>query len=263
MSLAVEYASNEYALSVAGVSQRDLLRSKMRYAPDHIKRAFPTVFPELATSKSPPAKSRFGTSPRGVTAKSPAMGFLVGSVAPGLSESVRNSLDGQTVPEVFSRAAWRSILADVKEGRRVDLRFRHEGVPVASTAMGTLRFEIHNTVGLMFEARFNADDPNRNIWFHAVPAGGADVSVAFRKCRSKLVTFRNQTVRLIHHAELDHVAVINPASGSHGSYRSAHVVAVRGGDREALRDAWTRVRVKSWETSKQHVRLTDLESVTS
>lgn len=263
MSPVVEYASNEHALNVAGVSRRELLRSKMRHAPDHIKRAFPTVFPELATPGSKTTPTRFPTSPRGVTAKSPAMGFLVGSVAPGLSESVRNALDGQTVPEVFSRAAWRSILADVKEGRRVDLRFGHNGIPLASTDAGTLRFEIHDTVGMMFEARFNDDDPVRSIWFHDVPPGGADVSVGFRKCRSKLVTFRNQTVRLIHHAELDHVAVVLPGSGLHGAYRSAHVVAVRGGDAGALRDAWTRVQVQAWETSKQHVRLTDLFTVTT
>lgn len=255
----IEYASNGYVVGANGVSTRDVLRTKLRHAPDAIKRTFPTVFPELANPGAGGTSSRFG----GVrTSKSPAVGFLVGTLAPGLSEPVRNPLDGQTLPEVFTRKAWESMLADVAEGQRVELRFGHHGNPVASTDRGTLRFEIHPAVGAMFEARFNADDPIHSVFFHDVPKTGADVSIGFRRARSKLVTFRGQTIRVVHQAELVHVAVILPGSGLHGVYRSASVLPVRGGDRDGLRDAWSRVRTRAWETSKQTIRLTDLYPLT-
>ena len=256
----IEYASNGYLIGAGGVSTRDVLRTKLRHAPDAIKRTFPTVFPELAKPRAGETSSRFG--PAGAVSKSPATGFLVGTLAPGLSEPVRNQLDGQTVPEVFTRKAWESMLADVAEGQPVELRFGHLGNPVASTERGTLRFEIHPAVGAMFEARFNADDPIHNVFFHDVPRDGADVSVGFRRARSKLVTFRGQTIRVVHQAELVHVAIILPGSGVHGVYRAASVLPVRGGDRDGLRDAWNRVRVRAWETSKQSVRLTDLYPIT-
>jgi len=255
----IEYASNGYLIGAGGVSTRDVLRTKLRHAPDAIKRTFPTVFPELAKPGAGGTSSRFG----GVrTSKSPAIGFLVGSLAPGLSEPVFNQLDGQTLPEVFTRKAWESMLADVAEGRRGELRFGHYGNPVASTDRGTLRFEIHPAVGAMFEARFNANDPIHNVFFHDVPRSGADVSIGFCRSRSKLVTFRGQTMRVVHQAELRHVAIILPGSGLHGVYRAASVLPVRGGDGGRLREAWSDVRVRAWETSKKTIRLTDLYPVT-
>jgi len=253
----IEYASHAYQVAEPGVSTRDVLAVKLRNAPSAIKRRFPTVFPELAngpaTTVSPKRSTRWLSTPRG---------FVVGTLAPGLSQPVKSPRDGETVPEVFSRSAWQGMLANLRRGRRAELRFGHYGNPVASTELGTLRFEDHPVVGLMFEARFDTADPVRSVFFQDVPAGGADVSISFLARDSELVRFQGRTLRLIRSAELRHVAVLLPGSGSVAAYPSAKCVRVAGGDAERLRDAWTAARTRAWEASKHSVRLTDLYPVT-
>jgi hypothetical protein len=243
----VEYASNH--------NPADRIRMAFRNAPEEFKRRhFPGVFGPPAVAA--PVVSRFTKR-----STAPICGTLVGSVAPGLSVPVHKPLDGVTAAEYFTRSAWKTILADVREGRPVDLRFGHNGSPLATTTDGTLRFEIHPGVGLMFEARMT-DDPFHGVFFHSLNANGAGVSVAFRRARSKLVSFRGQIVRVIHHAELDHLAVVEPTSGMKPAYPGAYVVPVKAtGEREALRTAWSRCQTRAWEISKQTVRLTDLYSL--
>jgi phage head maturation protease len=243
----IEYASTHDAA--------ERIRKAFRNAPEEYKRRhFPGVFGTPAVPTPPP--SRFAK--RSTAA---ICGTLVGSVAPGLSVPVRQALDGVTAPEYFTRSAWKTILADVREGRRVDLRFGHNGSPMATTTDGTLRFEVHPGVGLMFEARM-ADDPLHGVFFHSLNANGAGISVGFRRARSKLVSFRGQIVRVIHHAELEHLAVIEPGSGMKPAYASAGVLPVKANaGREALRTAWSRCQSRAWEISKQTVRLTDLYSL--
>jgi len=249
----LEYASNH------NLAER--IQKAFRNAPEEFKRRhFPGVFGAGAVAAKPP-KAR-PAPPRGrfnTRSSTPAYGFVVGSLAPGLSVPVHQALDGQTIPETFTRAAWRSMLSDVKEGRKVDLLFGHHGQAKASTADGTLRFENHDVVGLMFEARFSGD-PYHAVYFNSLPADGVDVSVAFRRSRSKIVSFGGQMVRVIHSAELVHVALVEKGKGV-GAYPAARAFPVRPTGSVSLRDAWTRAQNAAWSISKQSVRLTDLWSL--
>jgi hypothetical protein len=184
-------------------------------------------------------------------------GWVVGSLTPGLSVPVFSPQDGLRVREVFTRAAWESMLADVAEGRNVTFKNGHDGHEYASTKAGTLRLERHALVGGMFEARLE-DDAFSRLLFHSIPASGADVSVGFVKARSKLVTFRGETVRVIRSAELDHIAVIAKREGIRGAYRAAHCFAVEGKHPGRLADAWRDARCYAHKTAQDDVPLSTM-----
>lgn len=245
----IEYASTS--------NQAERIRKAFRNAPEEFKRRnFPHLFTPAVAAKPakaspPPNGGRFT-----IRSGQSICGRVVGSLAPGLSLPVHQKLDGHTIPELFTRAAWRSMFADLREGREIELRFGHDGPAKASTSDGTLRFENHQVVGLMFEARFPTD-VYHSVYFHSLPANGVDVSVAFHRARSKVVSFRGQLVRVIHSAELDHVALIEQGKGK-GAYPAAKAFPAAASSSTLLREVWTRAQNAAWSISKQSVRLTDL-----
>lgn len=200
--------------------------------------------PSGKVNRPPSPTSRFG-----VRNNRPTCGTLVGAVAPGLSVLVATPESTVPVREVFTRAAWRSILADIREGHHVDLKYGHGQLDfaLASTRDGSLRFEIHKSAGLMFEARL-ADTPHHGVFTNDIGPAGVAVSVAFRKPRGKLRDYRGQIVRVIHSAEIDHVAIVR--DGRTGAYPGARAFRSAPGDREGFKATWTRALVHAWEISK-------------
>jgi len=165
-------------------------------------------------------------------------GWLSGTIAPGISDPVKG-IDGETLPEVFSAPAWRSI---VEQGRSsIKLLFRHGGARLAS-APGDLTLRHHPRYGVTFDARLADTHFNRTI-LGLASGEGLGVSIGYSAAR-----FRYERrgvlprVRVIESCRVDHVAVLSGLDGYRAAYAAARcygvIEAKTGFTREARAKAY-------------------------
>jgi hypothetical protein len=152
-------------------------------------------------------------------------GWLSGTIAPGISDPVKG-IDGEILPEVFSDAAWRSIMEQSRaKGRPIKLLFRHGGARLAS-APGDLTLRHHERYGVAFEARLA--DTHFNRFILGLASGeGLGVSIGYSAGR-----FRYERrgvlprVRVIESCRIDHVAVLSGLDGYRAAYPAARCYGV-------------------------------------
>ena len=123
-----------------------------RGAPPEIRRS-------VGLSPYPGGKaSQQATPPQSRRAAKPAqryVGWVCGTVAPGISRPALSPKDGERLPEQFTDAAFESITRQAQQaGSQIDLRLTHEGRPIVVSPKGlTLRVHKHPLIGATFEAR--------------------------------------------------------------------------------------------------------------
>jgi hypothetical protein len=185
-------------------------------------------------------------------ARSPARpkvaGWVAGAVAPGVSLPAYNHADRLTVREQFTPACWTRVLEQFrKAGSPVTLRWGHDGPTLATTEDLSLMLDVHDVVGLTFDARLTDDSAGRMALASATKSGLA-VSIGYRRGSTWTVERGGVTVRVVDSCDVDHIAVLPPSKTP--AYPAARCFARRGGEsacpEELLRDA----RIHAWRTLK-------------
>ena len=177
-------------------------------------------------------------------------GWLVGAIAPGVSEPAFSPQDGLTLPEVFSPLAWAGMLEQIRRGTKpIGLRTRHSGALLACTSSGTLRLEVHPVLGGMFEAKLEAG-PLERILLAEIGLGGIGCSVAFRAAELRYEQRDGREVRVVRSCEIEHFSLVRKTSGERALYYAARCFAVPSGKRDQLPKAWSDARTESWKAMK-------------
>jgi hypothetical protein len=159
-----------------------------------------------------------------------------------------NHADGLTVREQFTPACWARVLEQFRKAESpVTLRWGHDGPTLATTEDMSLMLDVHDVVGLTFDARLHDDALSKTV-MEAAAKGGLAVSIAYRRGSTWTVERDGVTVRVVDACDVDHVAVLPPSKTP--AYPAARCFARRGGEsacpEELLRDA----RVHAWRTLK-------------
>jgi hypothetical protein len=178
-------------------------------------------------------------------------GWIAGCVAPGVSVLAYNHADKQKLREQFTPSCWARVLQQFrKAGSPVTLRWGHEGPTLASTEDLSLMLDVHDVVGLTFDARLT-DDPAGRLTLASATKSGLAVSIAYKRGSMWTVERDGVTIRVVDDCVVDHIAVLPPSQTP--AYPAARCFARRDGQsacpEELLRDA----RVHAWRTIKaQH-----------
>ena len=134
-------------------------------------------------------------------------GWIVGCAAPGVSDPVHSPQDGLTLREEFTKDAWQSVIDHVAAGKHVEFQQTHRGIPLASTADGSLRLRLHPIVGLLFEAEL-VDEAMDRVAIHAATCRmGSGCSVGYTRPRLRYETRLGERIRIIEACRVQHVAL--------------------------------------------------------
>ncbi len=217
------------------------VRHKLRNCPPSLRRS-PTA------KRSPGATA----APRRTVARDQGFsGWLVGSIAPGVSSPAYSPQDGLTLPEVFAPSAWDAVMEQQRQGSKpIGLWMRHHGgVMLACTSMGTLRLERHDILGCMFEAKIEAG-PLERMLLAEIGQGGVGCSIAFSHAKFAHEQRDGRRVRVIQSVVVDHVALVRKGSGERALFAAARVFAVKADQRDQLPKAWSDARTESWKVMR-------------
>ena len=184
------------------------LRLRFRNAPatfkaaverDRAGRGLPPLWPKSALRQKEPAHQKPKRSVAYVVA---------GVVAPHISHPVVLPDESERMRECFARECWRSMLDQVKHGRHVRLLDRHGGVPLATTANGSLRFDVDEKLGLTLVAELVDTSAARRL-ASTFAKTGVPLSIGFVALKAERARLLGREVRRIVSGLLDHVAVLS------------------------------------------------------
>lgn len=241
-------------------SPDDVIRERAAGAPLHVKRAMdrrreargmrPLWGAAVAAVDAPaaPPASRVTSKPL-----APVDGYvLAGAVAPGMSAPVEVGTEGLRVRERIMPRAFDVSLAAIAAGTKVvELQDGHDGSVIATTADGTLTLEVMPLVGVVATAHVRAHRVGLKL-LGSTFANKVGLSVAFRPLKASYTKdARGRDVRIIHDAELDHVALCRP--GVTPVYPT-RVVAVAANEQNAARIAIRRATLTAAETVVTQLR---------
>lgn len=201
-----------------------------------------------------PAKRSPGTAaaPRRHVARDQGFsGWLVGSIAPGVSSPAYSPQDGLTLPEIFAPSAWDAVMEQQRKGYPpIMLWMRHEaGGMLACTSRGTLRLERHHILGGMFEAQIESG-PLERMLLSEIGRGGIGCSIAYSHGRFAYEQRDGQRVRVVQTCVVDHVALVRNGGGERALFAAARVFAVKADQRDQLPRAWSDARTESWKAMR-------------
>lgn len=254
----------ERAALSAPASPDDVIRSRAAGAPLHVKRAMdrrreargmrPLWRAAVAGVDAPatPPASRVPSKPPARKA-APTDGYvLAGAVAPGTSAPVKVGTEGLVMHERIKPRAFDASLAAIAAGTKVvELQDGHDGNVIATTADGSLTFEVMPLVGVVATAHVRARRCGLKL-LGSTFANRVGLSVAFRPLKASYTKdARGRDVRIIHDAELDHVAVCRP--GVTPVYPT-RVVAVAATKQNAARLAVRRATLTAAEMVVKQLR---------
>jgi len=176
-------------------------------------------------------------------------GWIVGCAAPGVSAPVHSPQDGLTLREEFTPAAWQSVLDHVAGGKHVEFQQTHRGIPLASTADGSLRLRLHSIVGLLFESEL-VDEPMDRVAIHAATCRmGSGCSVGYVRPRLRYETRLGERIRIIEACCVDHIALC--PTGRRPAFAGARCFGVAKLERANLENAWRDARCAAAESIKK------------
>lgn len=177
-------------------------------------------------------------------------GWLVGTIAPGVSSPAFSPNDRLTLPEVFAPSAWDAVMEQVRKGSKpIGLWMRHAGKMLAATSMGTLRLERHGVLGVMFEAKVESG-PLERMLLSEIGLGGIGCSIAYQNPTFSYEQRDGRKVRVVKSAVVDHVALVRKGSGERALFAAARVFAVKADQRDLLAKAWSDARTQSWKAMR-------------
>lgn len=190
----------------------DQAATKLRHAPTW-------VHARIARRPAPPAVKPVAAKPIAVKRTTPRqpVATLVMVCAPGVSRPVRLAGGSESLPETISPRAWRGVLEQLANGRRVPVQLGHQtlGTLVAATGTPRVRCRLCETGGLMLQVDlFDADVVG--------PVKGA--SIAFRPRDYRRANIDGRTVRVVDSMELSHIAIIAGSDPTNPIYTLAKVV---------------------------------------
>ena len=176
-------------------------------------------------------------------------GWIVGCAAPGVSAPVHSPQDGLTLREEFTKAAWQSVLDHVAAGKHVEFQQTHRGIPLASTADGSLRLRLHPIVGLLFEAEL-VDEAMDRVAIHAATCRmGSGCSVGYVRPRLRYETRLGERIRIIEACCVDHIALC--PTGRRPAFAGARCFGVAKAERANLENAWRDARCAAAEAIRK------------
>ena len=176
-------------------------------------------------------------------------GWIVGCAAPGVSAPVHSPQDGLTLREEFTPDAWQSVLDHVAAGKPVEFQQTHRGIPLASTADGSLRLRLHPIVGLLFEAEL-VDEAMDRIAIHAATCRmGSGCSVGYVRPRLRYETRLGERIRIIEACCVDHIALC--PTGRRPAFAGARCFGVAKSERGNLENAWRDARCAAYTEIKR------------
>lgn len=217
------------------MSRADVLKRAPDWWRNLANRALRSAVAEAKPTTTPPAARRY-------------CGWMAGCVAPGVAVPCFNHADQLRVREQFTPACWKRVLERFRKGSPITLRWGHEGTTLATTKDLSLMLDVHDVVGLTFDARL-ADDAAGRLALDAAPRDGLAVSIAYGKASTWTVERDGVTIRVVDDCVVDHIAVLPPAMTP--AYPAARCFVRRGVESacpgELLRDA----RVHAWVTLKR------------
>lgn len=197
----------EYA-ALSGRMSDSELRERCRNAPLHIKRSMD------AARVARGARPLWASKPAAAVKRAPPSHVtLTGYVTPGLSTPVVAGTDGLKLPERFAPGAFRASLKAIAEGQEfVILHDGHDGAGIAATDTGTLTLAADDSLGLRMQTVIPIDAKHERLVRDA-RNGKVSLSVGFRPRRVEIVREAGRRVRLVHEADVHHVALIREHQG--------------------------------------------------
>jgi hypothetical protein len=224
----------EYAATTTAAPE-EMIRSKLRNAPEAIKRDFDRererrgLSPLFAVER---AASAVAAPP---AAKPPRMirlnlqRVLVGVAAPGLSKPAPIKGDEKIVPERIMPSAWACVERDLRAGKHFPILDGHAGAVIGTTDSPRFTWSIDPKIGLRFTLQHSGEG---TAW----PAGGF-CSIGMRARRWEHRFAAGGFVREIHEMSLAHIAILTPVNRAAPCYPLARVRSVKPDQaaREALR----------------------------
>jgi hypothetical protein len=176
-------------------------------------------------------------------------GWIAGCVAPGVSMPAYNHQDRQRLREQFTPACWARVLEQFRKAAApVTLRWGHDGPTLATTDDLSLMLDVHNVVGLTFDAKLRDDSLSKTV-LDAAAKGGLAVSIAYAKGDTWTVERDGVTVRVVDSCDVHHVAVLPPSQAP--AYPAARCFARRGGEAACPDELKRDARVHAWVTLKR------------
>ncbi len=221
------------------------LRVRFRHAPPEFKarvdhdraaRGLPALWPAQASRRRSEAPA---SQP---AARRPAR-VVCGVVAPHVSDAVLVADQPARVREWFDPACWSSALDRVKQGRHVRLLDRHGGVPLATTANGSLKLDLDARLGLTFVAELPDTVASRRVR-ETFGKYGAAVSVGFVALRTEQRRLLGREVRAVVEAALEHVALVG--DGYRPAYPGANAVFSASADTADIRAALDEAKKRAY-----------------
>lgn len=181
-------------------------------------------------------------------AKPKVVGWVAGCVAPGVSVPAFNHADKLRLREQFTPACWARVLEQFRKGGSpVTLRWGHEGGTLATTDDLSLMLDVHDVVGLTFDAKLREDALSGAV-LEASAKGGLAVSIAYKRAKTWTVERDGVTIRVVDDAVVDHIAVLPPSQTP--AYPGARCFAHRGGESACPGELKRDARVHAWRTLK-------------
>ena len=203
----------EYA-AISGRMTDAEIRERARNAPEAIKRSMDAA--RIARGVRPlwgSAASRASKPAAAVKRAPPSHVTLTGYVTPGLSTPVVAGTDGLKLPERFAPGAFRASLKAIAEGQEfVILHDGHDGAGIAATDTGTLTLAADDSLGLRMQTVIPIDAKHERLVRDA-RNGKVSLSVGFRPRRVEIVREAGRRVRVVHEADVHHVALIREHQG--------------------------------------------------
>ena len=222
----IEYAACRLQ---GGMSDAEI-RERARNAPEAIKRSMDAA--RVARGARPlwgSAASRSVKPAATVKRAPPTHVTLTGYVTPGLSTPVVAGTDGLKLPERFAPGAFRASLRAIADGQEfVILQDGHDGAGIAATDVGTLTLAADDTLGLRMTAVIDNTPANKRLVYDTA-SGKVSLSVGFRPRRVEIVREAGRRVRLVHEADVHHVALIREHQGR-AAYPSRVCVSMGRGE---------------------------------
>lgn len=210
----------------AAVSARpEDVAAKLRNAPAWVtRRTSPVVAPARpAASPARPTAKPAATS----RSKPAAIGWLAGTLCPGVSKPAYAHHDGERLPEQFTPRAWEAMLAQVRSGKSVPVTWDHHGPVIATTDDFDVLFRMESIVGPQFEVRLRDTGVGRKVLADS-DGRSLGVSIGFDKTDSWIVERDGVgRMRVVDGCTLHHVAILPRSATLRPAYSGARCYGLR------------------------------------
>lgn len=181
-------------------------------------------------------------------------GWVSGVACVGVSRPAYAATDGRTVPEQFTPAGLRSLMATAyRAGHTVELQWGHNGPALASVEGLDLTFRVDDRYGLMFDARLPDTTLARQV-LAELERGTLGVSIAYVGGSGWIVERNHGPTRIVDGAKLDHVAILPRGKSLRPAYPACRAAGRSGSAVGPARELRRAVELAAWEEIVRQAR---------